>query len=277
LIGTDKIGISASGMHVIDDFHADGPNAAHAVDSDPSYLAQDDGQYEVRYWWQEATYDQELTICHRQGHPSWDTTTGASATWTGWATGDAAGDNACTGAAPVDVVTQNVYVIPAHFWGNNGPGIFEPLTSPISGNPLLVAGNEFTITIIAKDEFSANLNAPVDALSPDGTSRIDVIYAPDGGELFEFHSALAGSWTVTSAGDGVYTATTTFTQSQCDACDDYLVHVLGMEMSGLGNIAMLGSPFSLEVRPLTSPQATVLVTAATSRITECHRSSRATR
>jgi hypothetical protein len=47
----------------------------------------------------------------------------------------------------------------------------------------------------------------------------------------------------------VYTATTTFTQSQCDACDDYLVHVLGMEMSGLGNIAMLGSPFSLEVRP----------------------------
>jgi hypothetical protein len=295
--GADFFGISASILEndVIvaegHQFHADSPSATHAEGADVRFLAQgpsgmqqdntyapQDGQYEVVYWWQESSYDQVLTVCHRGSNDEHQADLLPPNEQV-----DQVGAEACAGhqfggtdieiahyalagdlvhgtiAVTTETVNQtrlmDVYVIPSHFWGNNGPGVFEPVYSPINGNSIVEAGHTFVLNISTVDEFE-------DALD-DEIVLSDYMVQDTGTwhDLFELHSPHAmadtwtgpgteeGTWNITYLEDGIYQATTVFYRSQCDECADYALHVLGQEMSGLGFVALLNSPHDLHVDP----------------------------
>jgi hypothetical protein len=233
----DAFGINASGVTHTNDF------------STSAVTASAKGQYSLKYWWQQANYDQDLTICHL------GTTAGPNG-----ATFDSS-INACTNVPDFQIRHLQVYVIPAQFWVNNDYDVFEPVTSTVSGTAHIVAGEQVVLNLTVKDEFGTLLarkvnlsGAQLDHMSQYSPPRN---CAEDSSTvtncLFEFHAPNAGerdsTWVIAYVGNGIYQARSTFYDSQCDNCSTYPVHVLGQEMSGLGFIALSGSPFRLTVSP----------------------------
>ena len=115
----------------------------------------------------------------------------------------------------------DVYVIPGYFYQSNGAGVFEPITSTVTGQTQIVAGETFTMTIVTKDEFENELGAPV----PD----IAVV------DLFSVLAPRALEWVYEDLQTGEYTVS-----SAWEASGEYLVHALGAEPSGMGFVAMTG-------------------------------------
>ena len=86
------------------------------------------------------------------------------------------------------------------------------------------------MTIVTKDEFENELGAPV----PD-IAMVD---------LFSVLAPRALEWVYEDLQTGEYTVS-----SAWEASGEYLVHALGAEPSGMGLVAMSGSPWSLTVVP----------------------------
>ena len=63
-------------------------------------------------------------------------------------------------------------------------------------------------------------------------------------DLFELHAPSALEWVYEDLQTGEYTVSTTW-----EASGEYLVHMLGAEPSGVGFVALSGSPWSLTVVP----------------------------
>ncbi len=124
----------------------------------------------------------------------------------------------------------DVYVIPGYFYESNGAGVFEPITSTVTGQTQIVAGETFTLTIVTKDEFENALTASVPDIAME--------------DLFELHAPSVLDWVYEDLQTGEYTVATTW-----EASGEYLVHMLGAEPSGMGFVAMSGSPWSLTVVP----------------------------
>jgi len=231
----DAVGINASGVQQTGDF------------TTSDVTAQPNGQYSLKYWWQVANYDQDLTICHlgliSDNH-----------TYT-------QGINACASVPDYQIRHLQVYVIPAHFYVNNDYDVFEPSTSAVSGVTSIVAGEQLVLNITVKDEFGTLLGRTVNLTGAQiehlAQSAPTLNCGADSSTvtncLFEFHAPNAGeqdsAWVIAYIGNGIYQARSTFYDSQCDNCATYPVHVLGHELSAIGFIALSGSPFQVTVSP----------------------------
>jgi hypothetical protein len=202
---------------------------------------QSDGVYMVTYWWQEATYEQVLLVCTLEGRSEGDQAHIAAPNICShehvgnhgiaemcddaWAGTKNSFHSNC-------VRKLDIYVIPSYFYLHNGPDVFEPSNSFVVGAATHVAGNNYTLKIVARDEFSTPLSIPINLTQPfdvhatDAIGGFDIKWAPD-------------------MGNGSYSAVTLFEKSGMRK-----IFAFGMELNGLGqNLILQFSPLMVMVEP----------------------------
>jgi hypothetical protein len=206
------------------------------------------GVYVVTYWWQEATYEQVLLVCSLEGRAAGDQ-------W-GEELQHIAAPNICSHEfvgnheitdicedawAGTDVQASfhsncvrqlDVYVIPSYFYLHNGPDVFEPSNSYIVGADTIVAGSNYTMKIVARDEFGTPLSVPINLTTPFDVHTSDAI------------GGFAISW-APAMGNGSYSAVTLFERSGLRK-----IFAFGMELNGMDQSLILqNAPLMVMVQP----------------------------